>query len=156
MAIDFVRQNVAFANNDGNCAELLQRMDAAIFNDHLAGETTCVLVVVTPDEVFGASAGDSGAWLIPASGSLVDLTRGQQRKPFIGTGCMKPVCFRHQATIGRLLVATDGLLKYASPEQIIDICRQHPTDVATRRLVELVRYPSGGLPDDVTLILGEF
>ena len=38
-------------------------------------------------------------------------------------------------------------------ERIIETCRQHPTESAAQRLIELVRYPSGALPDDVTLIL---
>ena len=156
MAMDFVRKHASLASSAEACIELLCQIDAAISNNSVAGETTCVLAVVAPDEVFGASVGDSGAWLIPASGDFVNLTQGQQRKPFIGAGCVRPIPFRHQTPKGSLLVATDGLLKYTSAEQIIAVCRQHPTDVATRRLIELVRYPSGALPDDVTFILGEF
>ena len=104
-------------------------------------------------EIFGASVGDSGAWLIPQNGTHLDLTQGQQRKPFIGSGSAWSVPFRHQMQGGSLLLATDGLLKYASAERIIETCRQHPTGSAAQRLIELVRCPSGALPDDVTLIL---
>jgi hypothetical protein len=45
------------------------------------------------------------------------------------------------------------LLKYTSAERIIATCRGHPTGDAAQRLIELVRYPSGSLPDDVTIIL---
>ena len=156
MATEFVRQHMALANNAGACVELLRQLDVAISNDKVAGETTCVLAIVTPVELFGASVGDSGAWLIPASENFFNLTQGQQRKPFLGAGCARPVSFQHQTPKGSLLVATDGLLKHTSADQIIALCRQHPPDDAARRLIELVRYPSGALPDDVTLILAEY
>jgi len=47
------------------------------------------------------------------------------------------------------------LLKYTSAQRIIETCRQHPTELAAQRLIELVRYTSGELPDDVTLILSK-
>lgn len=31
--------------------------------------------------------------------------------------------------------------------------RDHPIEMAAHRLIELVKYPSGALPDDVTVIL---
>lgn len=156
MATDFVRQHAARAINAGACVELLRQMDGAIARDNHAGETTCVLAVVTPTEVFGASVGDSGAWLIPATGDWINLTQAQQRKPFIGAGGVQPIPFWHLATNGSLLMATDGLFKYTSPKQVVTACREHPTDVAARKLIQLVRYPSGALPDDVTIILGDF
>ena len=156
IAMEFVQKHAPLASNAEACVELLQQMDKAVAGDNHAGETTCVLAVVAQDEVFGASVGDSGAWLIPAGGNFVDLTRGQQRKPFIGAGCVKPTPFRCPATPGGLLLVTDGLLKYTSAEQIIAVCRKHPADIAVSKLIELVRYPSGALPDDVTIILGGF
>ena len=153
MAVEWVRHNIGLMNNADSCADLLRKMDAAIAKDSVAGETTCALAIVTPEEIFGASVGDSGAWLIPQNGTHLDLTQGQQRKPFIGSGSAWSVPFRHQMQGGSLLLATDGLLKYASAERIIETCRQHPTESAAQRLIELVRYPSGALPDDVTLIL---
>ncbi len=33
------------------------------------------------------------------------------------------------------------------------VCRDHPPDAAAQRLIDLVRYPSGALPDDVTIIV---
>jgi serine/threonine protein phosphatase PrpC len=156
-ATDFVRRNSRLANTAESCSELLLRMDAAIANDSAAGETTCVLTVVTPEDVFGASVGDSGAWLIPEGGVHLDLTRAQRRKPLIGVGGAWPIPFHHPRQSGRLLLATDGLLKYASAELIVETCSsRRPTDEAAQRLIELVRYPSGALPDDVTVILTEF
>ena len=153
MATDFIRQNVALAITSDSCSELLRRMDAAIAKDSTAGETTCAMVILTPDELLGASVGDSGGWLIPEKGVHVNLTHAQQRKPLIGSGRALPIPFQHPRQKGDLLLATDGLLKYTSAELIIGTCRQQPTEVAAQRLIELVRYPSGALPDDVTVIL---
>lgn len=155
MAVDFVRRNTSLMGNPESCAEVLRETDTAIARDSIAGETTCAVAVVTSEEVFGASVGDSGVWLIPENGAHTDLTQAQQRKPFIGSGSAWPVPFRSPRQAGGLLLATDGLFKYTSAERIIETYREHPVDVAARRLIELVRYPSGALPDDVTLILTE-
>ena len=152
MATDFLRQNSTPLANCEDCVELLRRVDAAIARDSVAGETTCALAVITPDQVFGASVGDSGAWLIPPAGSLADLTARQQRKPFIGSGSARPVAFRHPKCEGMLLLATDGLLKYTSAERIVEACRRQPLELVPQQLIDLVKYPSGRFPDDVTLI----
>jgi serine/threonine protein phosphatase PrpC len=153
MAVEWVRQNVSLMSNADFCVEVLRKMDAAIANHPIAGETTCACAIVTPEEMFGASVGDSGIWLIPDTGVHMDLTRAQQRKPFIGSGSAWPVPFRHPTQGGTLLLATDGLLKYTAGERIVETCRHHPIEAASQRLIVLVRYPSGALPDDVTLIL---
>ena len=153
MAVELVRQNASLLSTVERSAEVLRKMDTAIAKDPIAGETTCVLAILTPEDIFGASVGDSGGWLIPESGAHVDLTQAQQRKPFIGSGSAWPAPFRRPREVGDLLLATDGLLKYTSAEHIIPACRDHSADVAAQRLIELVRYPSGALPDDVTIIL---
>src|ERR1041385_7460364 len=153
MATELVQQNAPTLNTADSCSELLRRMDSELAKDSIAGETTCALAVVTPEEIFGASVGDSAVWLIPEDGLHVDLTRGQQRKPFVGSGSAWPVAFRKPTPRGFLLLATDGLLKYTSAERISETCRQSPTETAAQRLIELVRYASGALPDDVTLVV---
>jgi len=155
VAVEWVGQSASQLTDAESSAELLRKLDAAIAEDAVAGETTCVVAVVTLDEIFGASVGDSGAWLIPTSGNHTDLALGQQRKPFIGSGSAWPVSFQRPMQVGRLLLATDGLLKYTSAAQIIAACREQPVEVAAQRLIELVRYPSGALPDDVTIIVNE-
>ncbi len=153
LAVELVRKNASAIGNAEACAELLRAIDEAIAKDPIAGETTCALVVITPTEIYGASVGDSGAWLIPESGNHIDLTLGQQRKPFIGSGSAWPVSFRCPTQAGSVLVATDGLLKYTSAERITETCRRHSIELAAQGLIDLVRYPTGALPDDVTLIL---
>ncbi len=153
LAVKLIREDAFRLNNGDACVEALCRMDEAMARDSVAGETTCVVVVVTPEEVFGASVGDSGVWWIPEQGDLLNLTEGQQRKPFVGSGGAWPVPFQRRNQPGWLLLATDGLLKYTSAERIVGVCREQPVELAAKQLTDLVRYPSGGLPDDVTVIL---
>jgi serine/threonine protein phosphatase PrpC len=153
MAVDLVRKEANALRDTTSCVMLLQRMDQAIADNKIAGETTCGLAVVTESEAYGASVGDSGVWVINESG-FINLTARQSRKPFIGSGVALPIPFDYTRT-GKesLLLATDGLLKYASPERIMETCRENaPLAEIARRLIELVRYRSGALPDDVTVI----
>ena len=155
MAVELVRQHAHLLINAESCAELLRKMDATIAKHAVAGETTCALAVVTPEEICGASVGDSGVWLIPEKENHLDLTHAQERKPFIGFGSAWPVSFLRRRQAGCILLATDGLLKYTSAERINATCRGHAAEVAAQRLIDLVRYPSGALPDDVTAIVSE-
>jgi serine/threonine protein phosphatase PrpC len=152
MAVESVRQKTNELPDANACVAFLQSMDQAISKDRAAGETTCALAVVTRAGVYGASVGDSGVWVINESG-FINLTERQSRKPFIGSGSAWPSPFEYKI-MGRdsLLLATDGLLKYTSSERIVTVCRDEVASHVPRRLIELVRYPSGALPDDVTVI----
>jgi serine/threonine protein phosphatase PrpC len=155
MAVELIRENVSSMNNADACAQVLRKIDEAIAEDSIAGETTCAFAVVTAEEIFGASVGDSGIWLLPKPEGQLDLTQVQQHKPFIGSGGAWPVPFQCPKQLGTLLLATDGLLKYTSAGRIISMCRENSIELAAQRLIELVRYSSGALPDDVTVILAE-
>ena len=74
MAVKLIRENAFLLGNDNSCVEALRKMDEAIAKDSIAGETTCALAIVTPEEIFGASVGDSGVWWIPESGNHLNLT----------------------------------------------------------------------------------
>ncbi len=101
---------------------------------------------------MGASVGDSGAWVIRGA-QIEDLTEGQARKPLVGAGC-RPVAVRAAALgAGTLLVASDGLLRYAKPSEIAWVAAGRDLVVAVRGLVDLVRLRSGALPDDVSVVL---
>ncbi|MEO7736439.1 MAG: hypothetical protein ABIY55_36105 [Kofleriaceae bacterium] len=115
------------------------------------GQTTAVVVAVEPGGIAGCSVGDSGAWRIGSD--IVDLTEGQTRKPLVGAGC-HPFAF-HASAIGgdTLLVASDGLLRYAKPQDVARIARGPDIAAAVRALVELVRLRSGSLQDDVSIVL---
>ena len=152
MAVELVSQKTHELRDASACVAFVQSMDQAISQDGVAGETTCALAVVTRDGVYGASVGDSGVWVIN-EGGFINLTERQSRKPFIGSGSAWPSPFEYKIIgVDSLLLATDGLLKYTSSERIVTVCRDEEASNVPRRLIELVRYPSGALPDDVTVI----
>ena len=118
------------------------------------GESTAVVVQARGGEVWGAAAGDSGALLISAS-EVVDLTAHRKPKPLMGSGACRPVSIVRRTMTGRLLVATDGLLKYVAPEKLAACARAGDLAAAVGALIEAARLPGGSLPDDIALALGE-
>jgi len=116
------------------------------------GQTTAVVATVTRDGIRGASAGDSGAWVI-RDGRIEDLTHAQHRKPLIGDHSVA-LPFRAPPLAGAtLLVASDGLFRYARPDAIARVAGGPDLAAAARALVELVRLPSGEVPDDIAIVL---
>jgi serine/threonine protein phosphatase PrpC len=116
------------------------------------GQSTAIVVAVTCAGVVGAAVGDSGAWVIRDT-SIEDLTAGQLRKPLLGAGCVPSVVRGRSLEGGTLLVASDGLLKYASQARIARIASGADLALAARALVDLVRLRSGALQDDVSIVL---
>jgi serine/threonine protein phosphatase PrpC len=114
------------------------------------GETTAVIASVG-ESIAGASVGDSGAWLIRGA-DVDDLTAAQERKPLLGAGCL-PIAFHRDVFAGTLLVASDGLLKYATRADIARVTNGDDLAAVARDLVELVRLRAGGLQDDVSLVV---
>jgi serine/threonine protein phosphatase PrpC len=116
------------------------------------GQSTAVIVHVTAGGIAGASAGDSGAWIL-RGGAVQELTLGQTRKPLVGDGC-EPFAFGSGPLDGTLVVATDGLFRYAKRQDIAFVVeRGEPPEVIARRLVDLVRLPNRELQDDVAVIV---
>lgn len=116
------------------------------------GETTCVLAVLSDRGVVGTSAGDSGSLVFSKAG-VDNLTASQIRKPLLGSGRAIPIGFTRNHFDGTLLMASDGLLKYTSQEKIAATVLTADLDAAANKLVDLVSYPSGALPDDVSVLL---
>jgi serine/threonine protein phosphatase PrpC len=138
--------------NPSGLNELLTFLDREMAAIGAFGETTGVVVVLSDGGVFGASVGDSGAFIF-SKAELENLTANQIRKPFLGSGRAIPVTFTRGLLNGTLLVATDGLLKYTSLEKIAATILASDFDSAASKLIELVRYQSGALPDDVSILL---
>ncbi|HEX8464537.1 MAG TPA: protein phosphatase 2C domain-containing protein [Abditibacterium sp.] len=132
-------------------ASWLSEVDERIENEPHAGETTAIIAAFGPDFVAGASVGDSSAWLISGD-SWIDLTARQIAKPFLGQGATA-VPFSARVNGQTLLLASDGLTKYADAETLISIARGENLERAANALIEAVRYASGALPDDVSCIL---
>ena len=132
-------------------ADLFRVVDAALAKN-MVGETTGVVVVLGSRKLIGVSTGDSEAWVLRAT-EVDDLTRGQQTKQRLGSGRVEPAVFERAALSGTLVVATDGLFKYAAPDVIARIVRASAIRIAAEELIGLVRLRSGTLADDVALVL---
>jgi serine/threonine protein phosphatase PrpC len=117
----------------------------------MAGETTGVVVVVGPNGVTGVSVGDSEAWIVTAR-SVEDLTRSQERYR-LGSRRAVPASFQRPSLDGVLLIATDGLFKYAAPARIAATVREEEVSRVAERLAALVQLPSGGFQDDVGIVV---
>lgn len=125
----------------------LLAVDQLVTSQAQGGECTCVVVEVSDSgEIRGASAGDSEAWMITASGKVHDLTAHQSRMR-LGSGQAYPVRFKAQL-MGRLVLGTDGLFKYIRPTDIRTFAAR-----GVDALIESVRLRSGALQDDVAVIL---
>ena len=149
--LNAVKQSTASLSTEDSCAALLRSIDSSIDADPSAGETTGVIVIVQFDRIFGASVGDSAAWLFGEQ-SRHELTRAQTRKPFLGSGGARPQPFVLESQFGTLVVATDGLWKYTSIEAIHKVVKENGSSGLAHKLIELVRLKSGTLPDDICVI----
>jgi hypothetical protein len=98
--------------------------------------------------------GDSGVLGFSKIG-VENLTANQVRKPLLGSGSAIPVGFARSQLDGTLLIASDGLLKYTSQEKIAATILAVDFNNAAAKLIELVRYQSGALPDDVSVLLAQ-
>ena len=116
-------------------------------------QTTGVVAYVTAGRIVGASVGDSSARLISWAGEMTYLTAHQRRRPLLGSGEAVPVVFEADFGDGRLLLASDGLFKYASAERICALAMQGSVAEAADALANCVRLPSGGLQDDVAVVI---
>lgn len=150
--VELAKSRAAELTGEEACVQLLRDADAAIARSRHGGETTGLVVVVTPRKTFGASVGDSAAWWVSPH-QAEELTAGQKRKPFLGTGVAAPVPFVHHFALGSIVLATDGLWKYTSLERVREQVIGQTSDCAAQGLVRLVTYPSGALPDDVGVIV---
>jgi serine/threonine protein phosphatase PrpC len=133
-------------------ADWLSQVDRAMPHAGLAAAV--VVEVADAGRVVGASAGDCEAWLF-AEGLAIELTEGQVRKPLLGEGRAVPVGFNVAAAACVLVVATDGLWKYAGRFHIADVAAFRPLEDAAAALVDSVRLKSGAIQDDVAVAICE-
>jgi serine/threonine protein phosphatase PrpC len=134
-------------------SDWLAHVDEELAVSGSSGLTAAVVVEVSDDgRVTGASAGDCEAWAF-ADGPPRSLTSGQVRKPLLGEGAALPVPFEACLVHGTLVVATDGLWKYANRERIAKAAAIRPLPTAAATLVDGVRLKSGALQDDVAIVI---
>jgi PPM family protein phosphatase len=118
------------------------------------GQCTAVVVEIAAGRVFGASVGDSGAWILTGK-AIIDLTASQHRKPLLGSDEALPIGFGPIELSGRLLIATGGLFKCATESDIAKRAMGVSVNEALEQLIAGVRLRSGALQDDVGIILLE-
>jgi serine/threonine protein phosphatase PrpC len=131
--------------------DLFEATDSALAANE-AGETTGVVVVAGPRGLVGVSAGDCEAWVVTPT-AVDDLTVGRQTKQRLGSNRVTLATFERAALGGVLVVASDGLFKFAATEVIARIVRASAIGVAAEHLVDLVRLRSGNVADDVAIVL---
>ena len=133
-----------------HCRRLLHQVDWNLAGDLNGAETTGVVIVIESTRLFGASCGDSGARLYRRDATL-DLVPTGRTKPFLGSG--KALVSEFEAEMeGVLVVATDGLWKYAKASDIAATVRGAPPERLAAALSELPRLRSGNLPDDIAVV----
>lgn len=113
-----VREIALNADRADQALSSLARLDGELEADPECGETTGVVVAITSTEIRCASVGDSEAWLVKDA-QVIRLTEGQRRKPLLGSGLATPAHGKLSRRGGILLVASDGLFRYAGSEKIL-------------------------------------
>jgi PPM family protein phosphatase len=133
--------------------EALCALDDELSRGGSGAQTTAAVACVSGNRITGASVGDSCAWHISPAGEVIDLTARQRRRPLLGSGEALPVQFEAELTGGRLLLASDGLVKYATVERICALAIQGTVSEVANALANSVRLPSGALQDNVAVVI---
>jgi len=152
-AIDLVTHELAHGvdlDDPLRVVDVLRSIDVRLARER-AGQTTAVCVVVSGHNVLGASAGDSEAWIVDGP-SVVRLTDDQARKPLLGGGA-QPRSFLAAPLRGTLIVASDGLFKYANEDGVVRACALDAVEAVARALCAAARLPNGKLQDDLSLFV---
>jgi serine/threonine protein phosphatase PrpC len=113
------------------------------------GETTAVVVHVANGLIRGATVGDSEAWLVDSG--ITELS--EKTKARLGSGRAEPSAFGPVPCTGRVLLASDGLLKFVDHDRICRLARAGSIEEAATALVAVARLRSGALQDDVAVVL---
>lgn len=116
------------------------------------GEATAILAFISDSRIIGACVGDSVCWWITDS-TCIDLTAAAGQKPWLGSGMARIQSFEQPIQNGTLLIATDGLSKYADRDELCQIARRSSHEKCGTNLIAFMRPPSGMLPDDVAVIV---
>ena len=138
-----------FPNSPSDYIRFLLDLDQQLTT---VGQTTAVVLLLTDTEVLGASVGDSSAWLVGPT-HLTDLTQHQKTKPLIGSGNAVPIAFGPLPFLGRVLIGSDGLFKYAMHDRIATLASSLPLAEAVAALVDAARLRSGALQDDIAVVV---
>jgi len=131
--------------------QVLVSLDAHLSSTAGMGETTAVVAFVTDEEIVGASVGDSGGWML--TGVWLNLLEGQRRKPLLGSGVAVPIGFGPLPVGERVLIGSDGLFNYVDAKRIGRLASNSSLESAASELVQAAWLPSGGLQDDLAIVI---
>jgi serine/threonine protein phosphatase PrpC len=134
--------------------ELFKTADAGLAANR-TGETTGVVLVLGPRRLIGISTGNSEAWVVTPEG-IDNLTVSQRTRDRLGSSTAFSTTFDRPAPADPLLIASDGLFKFAAMDVIARRVRGDAADsidVAAERLVELVRFKPGKVAEDIAVVL---
>ena len=140
-----------FQGHHKSAFEALQSAEDRI--EALGGMSTGIVIELRHGQLTGASCGDSKAWLFGEE-RVIELTCNQLRKPLLGSGAIA-VSFGPEQFVGRLLLASDGLVNYAEAREIAANVARGSIFEAASYLAELPMLKSGAFPDDVAILLAE-
>ena len=129
----------------------LRKIDLELLAENTGGESTAVIGIVRSGMVTGASVGDSEAWLFNTEYELA-ITEHQNLKPLLGSGGAIPIGFGPIPLDKHLLVASDGLFKYA---ELGKLRTKLNSATVAAELAKLSALPNGTYQDDVSVILIE-
>jgi len=164
-AVEIVRKAITGErpNDDPQVwVERLAGIDRMLSRDRQAGETTALVASIVPPygngrtrRIVGASVGTSEAWRIGQAGDhrIERLTTEQTTAPLLGSGSAQPRPFDVEWTEGTLLLATDGLFRFADQERIAALALETDIEQAAEHLLALPRLPDGKQQDDVAVLL---
>jgi PPM family protein phosphatase len=113
-----VKEACAHVATPDHCRQLLLQIDSLLAGGRGGGETTGIIAVVTSETLFGALVGDSDARLY-CDDEIKYVSGSRPTKPLLGSGSAFVSEFA-TAMRGMLVVATDGLWKYARSGDIAD------------------------------------
>jgi hypothetical protein len=135
--------------------DALERADAAVSADPLAGLTTLVALEIAGDFVSGASCGDSAAVAVWGDGLIRLLTAAQHKNPPVGSGEAAFVPYKLQlARPWKVLLISDGVWKYAGWERVWKSAANLSGDELLDDLQQAARLPATGeFQDDFTAVL---
>ena len=152
LVVAAVREAATNLRDEISCVDLLTDLDVRIART--GAEASVALAVVVGDRVYGASVGDCGVWSVQGA-TIADLTRFQRRKPLLGSRDADVIPFAGTFA-GVLLLATDGLLKYAKPGEIVHaLSSEESPETIADQLLGLANREIGRPMDDVGLVISQ-
>lgn len=146
--IQCVKSHLDSLTDAAACEHVLKQADHQISG----GESTGIVVVIRSGQLFGASAGDSGATIVDYE-EVTNLTKNQHQKPRLGSRLAKPVGFESRFDTGLLIISSDGFWNYVKRDQLVLTCANIDFPVSGKQLTDLVRLKSGELIDDVGIVV---